>query len=465
MLDPSGTQRYIPEDMVPQAQQAGGKLVGSGSLQTLDPKQEGMQPLSMVDRFKNAISSPANYAAAVKDNAQQIPRFASAVGEDIKGMVGSPGAAAQTIAGPAFNVGDIKRLYDMARGQDKPEPEFLDRVGSSLGINTQGVREKAAAGDLAGAVGHAALPLAATAAAGESKPGAELGQAATVKIDPLLESFNRAKRIDATKALDAALPSSAGVDTAKTFATPDVIQRIRETAARNGITEPTADNLKAAVDKVIEENRAEFHKYLDPVSQYPAQLPKMAKPVLDRLTSNIELTNPDVAARIRSGQTQIGDLDVIRQRINQDTKFPPAGSSETAMNSALKFAGNRIREKLYPLVERLNTLPEGSLADLKNEEGTFTELQPLTNKYAAQISKYASKEAAEGMLQKISGGARGTMGGAIGTSVGGMIGGVVAGPAGAAVGGPVGAVAGRFLAGREGKLAESSRLMNAVFGK
>lgn len=464
VLDEQGVTHVFPDGSTPEmiAKAMNVKPPQASQQQTLDPSQPAMQPISMVDRFKNAISSPANYAAAVKENAQQIPRFASAVAQDVKGMVGSPGAVAKTIAGPAFNVDDIKRLYSMAKGHDAPEPEFLDRIGGSLGINTQGVKESAEKGDLAGVVGHAALPVAATTATGESKPGADV---AASMVNPAKEAFNRAKRIDATAALDAALPASSGVDVAKTFATPDVIQRIRETASRNGITEPTADNLKKSVDAAVVENRVAFRKYLDPVATEPATVPLMSPRVKSKLISNIEINNPDVAARIKSGETNLGDLDVIRQRINQDTKYPTNNSTETAMNQALKDVAGKIRERLYPAVEEANGLPADTLKNLKAEEGKFMQLQPLTDKYAAQISKYASKEETRGMLEKLSGGGRGAMGATIGSTLGATLGHVAMGPEGAAAGASIGGVAGRFIASREGKLAESSRLMRAVFGQ
>jgi hypothetical protein len=138
-----------------------------------DPNQPGMQPLGTMGQIRQAFSSPAAYAESVKRNAGQIPKFAAAVAEDVKGAATSP----STYLGPSIGGGidAIKTLYQAAKdGHFQAEPEFLDRLGGALGINTQGVREAAAKGDLAGVVGHGALPVVGAVALTENKPVAKL---------------------------------------------------------------------------------------------------------------------------------------------------------------------------------------------------------------------------------------------------------------------------------------------------
>jgi hypothetical protein len=157
-----------------------------------DPNQPGMQPLGTMGQIRQAFSSPAAYAESVKRNAGQIPKFAAAVAEDVKGAATSP----STYLGPSIGGGidAIKTLYQAAKdGHFQAEPEFLDRLGGALGINTQGVREAAAKGDLAGVVGHGALPVAGAVALTENKPVAKLASQVAESVPSPRRAMEAAK--------------------------------------------------------------------------------------------------------------------------------------------------------------------------------------------------------------------------------------------------------------------------------
>lgn len=152
---------YKPAQALP----AGATFDAPAPVQTLDPKQEGMQPAanySLWDRVKSLVPQSNSYGESVGQNVKQIKDFHGALASDVKDMATSP----STYLGPAVSGGvdAAKQLYGMfSRGSMMPPPGeggvSLKSIGGNVGVNTQGVEDESNKGNLAGVLGHAALPL------------------------------------------------------------------------------------------------------------------------------------------------------------------------------------------------------------------------------------------------------------------------------------------------------------------
>jgi hypothetical protein len=213
-----------------------------------DPNQPGMQPLGTMGQIRQAFSSPAAYAESVKRNAGQIPKFAAAVAEDVKGAATSP----STYLGPSIGGGidAIKTLYQAAKdGHFQAEPEFLDRLGGALGINTQGVKEAAQRGDLAGVVGHGALPVAGAVALTENKPVAKLASQVAESVPSPRRAMEAAKNAPVI-AKEAVFPGPQGKIMPSAAELPILaksgLEHIFEAAAPTSMNKGFRENLNVA---------------------------------------------------------------------------------------------------------------------------------------------------------------------------------------------------------------------------
>lgn len=114
-----------------------------------------------------------------------------------------------------------------------------------------------------------------------------------------------------------------------------------------------------------------YRKYLDPVADTKAQLPEMTPKIKTALVNKVAINNPEVAGRMQSGETTLGDLDTIRQVANSSSQamFKQTGGMPTEMNRGFQNAAGAIRGVLYPAIEQAHGLEPGSLTPIKLLQG------------------------------------------------------------------------------------------------
>lgn len=119
---------------------------------------------------------------------------------------------------------------------------------------------------------------------------------------------------------------------------------------------------------------AVYSKYLKPVEHVPMEMPKTTPHIERALISKVEINYPEVAERMRQGKTTLGDLDVARQVANDASRAAyTVRGLPTQISKGFQDYSGALRDTLYPKIEALHNLPEGSLSDLKNIQGSAIE--------------------------------------------------------------------------------------------
>lgn len=113
-----------------------------------------------------------------------------------------------------------------------------------------------------------------------------------------------------------------------------------------------------------------YQKYLEPVADTPHPMPEITPKQMSALRNQVSINHPDIAQRMVDGTTTIGDLDVIRQVANNSSK-PAFGNAVIPPERAAGFqaAADKIRDVIYPAIERGNGLQPGSIAKIKGIQG------------------------------------------------------------------------------------------------
>lgn len=118
-----------------------------------------------------------------------------------------------------------------------------------------------------------------------------------------------------------------------------------------------------------------YNRYLNARGDVPAEVPPTT-PHIDRaLVRKVEINYPEVAARMEEGTTNIKDLDIVRQVANDASKAAyTARGLPTQISKGFKGAADKVRSNLYPKIDSLQNLPEGTSGKLKGIQAESVEM-------------------------------------------------------------------------------------------
>src|SRR6185312_7091540 len=129
-----------------------------------------------------------------------------------------------------------------------------------------------------------------------------------------------------------------------------------------------------------------YRSYLKPVSGSPMPAPNAPKPVMRAILRDMDAAGEgDAAGRIKSGNTTVGDLDIMRQRANRLARsiYRSPGNYSPGIAEGADDLASSIREKTYPFIESSQNMEPGSLQGIKKLQGAAMESErhpTLTNR-------------------------------------------------------------------------------------
>lgn len=139
-----------------------------------------------------------------------------------------------------------------------------------------------------------------------------------------------------------------------------------------------AEVVKAPVEAATKFAKAEsnpnklYGSYLGPVADNPHPVPNAPAPVLKAVLRDMEAAGDgDAAARIKSGNATIRDLDTARQSANRLAKsiYRSPGNYSPGMATGADAFASSIRDSIYPEIEKAHNMEPGSLRGVKQLQG------------------------------------------------------------------------------------------------
>lgn len=406
VTSPEGIEGYIPADKAGLALQRGFTLgpKSQKNVGALPPEGYGESFLSTfgIDRNTPAPTLKDSLEGALTYGAVPTARMLMSVtGNAARGLLVGGRENIEALQNLKQGGPVAPNLAKMAVGNLEAETAF-DPTGLSRAAVLK-MPEQINEGNLTGAAGTATGVLANAAligAGGGDKPSVKPGVIA--RTTGAVERLNTPAALAPETALDAVLP--------KGFTpSPELLSRVKQTVARMGLTPEDfagvqgPKNLLNAVDQTIAENRQIFHQYLDPIKNIPADVPKMAPPLMARMLRDIKVVDPELATRVTNGTATLGDLDALRQHINQMTE-PSYSSARTytpLVTRALKDVAGGIRDTLYSKIEDFHNLPDDAISQLKKQEGQVIEWRDGVQKLADDIQHQGNIDASKSRVQKL----------------------------------------------------------------
>lgn len=407
MRDPQGTKRYVPMDMVGEAQQHGGKLIPYGS----QSSEEVVQDQTGIHPFTNPIGQ--TLAGAARGILSPITGAYGAVKSAFSEPTNDEENAAQAAGGPVGLLADraivqpARSAFRTARGlKDQGHPVLA--AGAAMGALPvvgpmgQAAGQRAAAGDIPGAVAEgvtSALSPSALKEAGGAISSRFPSRAANTVVPG--ENYTPAHH----QALSAALARGTGMG--KDFFAPDVAADIaspaRQAAADNpalakAIQNGTPKDALGATQAVLKEAQnkvdTQHQAALKPVQNVPANM----KPVQAAVPSPESFHDPSEVTQLnnlrnRAGKVQtLGDMNKFRQYLNEQTapsfrQNAVAAGRSSVLDKALDDTLSATRDQYYQQLEDATGLDfqpakrmESSL--LKAQEALGNAAPNLVNKDA-----------------------------------------------------------------------------------
>jgi hypothetical protein len=374
MLDPTGTARWVSMDQVGDAQKAGGKLIpyGSQSSEQIVQDQTGIHP------FQNPVAQAV--AGGLRAAASPITGAYGAVKAAFSSPTSDEENAAQEAGGPMGLLADraviqpAQRAYQTAKGlyqQGHPLLAAGAMLGATpvLGPAGQGMGQRAAAGDIPGAVteglGTALMPAAMERAAPmvQKLPGVR----GIVQNRTPVPGENFTPQQHASFAGVLARGSGAGKGYFPKDVATDIGSAARQAAADNPALNPATaetpeDSLartQAVLQKVREGVDQKHAQALAPVANTPIN----PKPIQDAVSfpKSLQGFAPEDAAAVQDlkarlgNVTTLGGLNDLRQYLNTElaSQFKMntvaagnSGAVTSAMQDALKATRNMYYDEL-----------------------------------------------------------------------------------------------------------------------
>lgn len=426
MLDPQGDARWVSMDQVQAAQQAGGKLVpyGSQSSQQVVQGQTGIQP----------YSNPVAQAAAGIGRAAVAPFTGaySAIKSAFSPPLGSEEIAAEGAAGPLGLAADraivqpAQRALQTAKGFYNSGHPFL-AAGAAMGALPiigpvgQGLGQRAAAGDIPGAItegiGDALAPKAFEEAApvAAKLPGVkqvvqrvQAAQAANVPVPG--ENYTPVQH----QAFSGVLARGTGMG--KDFIAPDVAADIaspvRQAAAdnpslveaiQNGKPKDALGASQAILQKAKNTIDQQHQMALQPVASTPVDM----QPVIDAIPPDQNFHTAAQKAQVQTlrdqaaGVQTLDDLNNFRQYLGNEnspsfrSSAVAAGRSSVA-DKALQAADGAARDHYYDQLEQATGLDFQGLKH--TESGIIKAQEAMQNVTPSLVNKDVLSHEDQGIL-------------------------------------------------------------------
>lgn len=419
MTDPQGTNRWVSMDQVQDAQKAGGKLIPYGSPSSTEAAQQitGIHPDS--NPIVSGLEGIGRAAAGVVSAPYQVLKQAfmpptTTEETSAEGAAGPVGLAAdRMLVQPAERAHETaKGLWNTghpiaAAGAELGAIPILGPLGQSLG-------QRAASGDITGAVTEGATNALAPKAIEEAAP-------ALKQVPGIRQIVQNRQTIPGEnytpiqhKAFSGVLARGTGMG--KDFIAPDVAADIaspvRQAAAdnpqladvvHNGKPKDALGASQAILQKAKERIDDQHQMALQPVANTPVDM----KPVVDAIPNPKNFY--DVAERkalqdlkSRAGKVQtLGDLNDFRQYLGNENSPTFRASAVAAgrgsvADKALQSADSATRDHYYDQLEQATGLDFQGLK--RTESGVMKAQEALQNVTPSLVNKDVLSHESTGVL-------------------------------------------------------------------
>lgn len=350
VTSPEGVGGWMAHDQVNSALSENGFRLGDPSQQNLGqtgarPQNYGFTPGNILSNaYEGAKGVVGGTVALAKDLASNPNWFESTPGREstMDKFVINPMMNEGMQAQQAFRQGRVSE--GLAHGLASGIP-FVGPFAASLG-------QQAGTGDIGGMLGQAG--------------GAYAGGKAISKIPAAVKSV-------VGSAKPYSLPANVRALSGRTYTDP-TIEHLRGTANDLGLQEQ--DFSKGNANAEVNANRvhdeagrnaaATYNSLWQPIANKISQLPQMPAALRAKLAGSFTLVDPQMPARIMSGQTTVGDLEAIRQRLN-GLYSDEAYQSEEKDYLKNEF-GPQLRGQLYDEIAKTG-VDAGQLSQLKKIQG------------------------------------------------------------------------------------------------
>jgi hypothetical protein len=412
-------------DPLTQQTQAAARGAGESQKATM-PVLPTPEPTGIVSRVAQGAASGAS---AMVPKLEDMNPFTT---ENLKrAALGAPGMVAEGVMGAADE-------YQKARGEGQPRStSALAAATKPLGIDTEGIRERAKQGDIAGLAGEAVPAVAATVLAPEIEKRAA----------PTLERLTAGPRASAATKAIARSTSDLEMVTPSTRhnpITPDERSIARMYVEKQHGIKPitTQQGIVDAADSAIGEMDKKVKSYIDVAPNDPIT----SKPLED-VQNGLAANAAGDSTYVKNGMKEIdrfnlGEVktvkqaDTIRARLNAENQGilkknnydrATARASDPGF-AAREIAAKSLRDGTYDALEQRGTT---GVKELRQHEGAVIKFRNAAEAELPRADQVVGATKKLGTAQKV---------GRTAARVAGAAG-------GAALGGPLGAGAGSIVAG------------------